>query len=448
MTQIDTIVSVEITQDTKAVSKPSFAIPLLVSQTDPGWDSDDNVHSYTDPAGMLTDGFVITDPEYLAAVSLVSQDLRPVVFLVGRRLASLGSIDNFALSAVVAETPYHLTINGTLTQYVSTGTGVQVTLQGLLAAILADDTVGPLFDGDLSSVVDAGGGVFKLHLVAITGTPVYTNFSQLTKTHVADPHNVASDLNTIRIQNDTWYGYFIVSASEAEVETAAAWTEGQKKVQFARNFDVAIAGSGSSDLFSRLKAAGYKRTFPCYMGDVKAPPAWMGGQLPETPGSNNWAFKTLNGITVDVLDDTSVANVIGVPVEGTKGKNGNIYTTIAGINMTRMGTAASGDYIDNIIGLDWLHAEIQTRVFANLAAAKKVPYTNAGVSILISSVKAGLDQGVTNGLLDAGSISVTAPDVLTVSSNDRANRIAPPIAFEARLQGAFNSVRVTGTVSV
>lgn len=448
MTQIDTIVQVNITQDTKAVSKPSFAIPLLMSQKDPGWTSGDDVHSYTGPSGMLTDGFVITDPEYSAALALTSQDVQPVVFLVGRRQATTGAVDGFDLSSVIVETPYHLTIDGTLTQYVPSDTNVQTTLQGLLGVILADADVGPLFDGTASVVQDMGGGTFRLKLVALAGAPTYTNYSQLTKVHISDPHNVVGDLNTIRAQNDTWYGYFIVGGTEDEVETAAEWTEAQKKIQFASNFDSSIASSDTTDLFSRLKTAGYKRTIPCYMGDAKAPPAWMGGQLPQVPGSNNWAFKTLNGVSTDVLTDTSVANVIGLPVEGIKGKNGNVYTSIAGINMTRMGTCASGDYIDNVIGIDWLHAEIQTRVFANLAGAKKVPYTNAGVAILISSVRAGLDQGAANGLLDPGSLSVSAPDVLTVSQNDRANRIAPPIAFEARLQGAFNAVKITGIVSV
>lgn len=263
---------------------------------------------------------------------------------------------------------------------------------------------------------------------------------------------IAADMQAIIDQNNTWYGAIMCSNVDADILAMAAFIEALPKIFIGASNDSAIAGNGSSDLLSQLKALGYARTALVYSPgsyNLGIEAAWMGSQLPQVPGSNNWAFKSLAGIATDNLTDTAVGNVIGDPIAGTFGKQGNIYRVVGGQNITQMGMMVGGQFIDITVGLDWLKSQLQTNIFAQLVQALKIPYTDKGTGILLQAVKSAIDQGVVNGLIDGASpISISAPPVLSVPANQRAQRIAPTISFSCRLQGAFNAVTVSGTVTV
>lgn len=266
---------------------------------------------------------------------------------------------------------------------------------------------------------------------------------------------VAADLNAIFGQNNTAYGVVFAGLPDADILAGAAAIEGMKKLFIASSGSDDIAKSGSDDLASKLKAAGYNRTGLCFTkantnGILEA--AWMGSQLPQTPGSNNWAYKSLAGVTVDSLTADQQTTLYGVPVAGVKGKNVNVYESFGGANITYPGMAASGRYFDLTIGVDWLQAKIQEAIYFQLVNTPKIPYTDAGVSSLMSSISAVLRLAQANGLLDgedpANPVYVRADSVDKVAVNQRAERIAPTIYFGGRLQGAVSSVILSGVVTV
>jgi hypothetical protein len=354
MATIDNLISVSITNETQAVSLPSFATPLIMGTTDAGWDDGDVVHSYNGPAGLLSDGFKTDSPEYLAALAMCSGTITPSAFLVGRRTA-----------------------------------------------------------GD-----------------------------------------AAEDLAAITAANDTWYCLLLAEPSDEDIVTLATQIEGQKKIFLTSSSTAGIATSANDDLASSLKSKGYSRTGLLYTQNKNAvaEAAWVGGQLPQTPGSNNWAYKKLAGAAADTLAANQLSQLYGTPIAGVPAKNVNAYTLVGGNPITFPGIMAGGQFIDITIGLDWLQANIQTGVYALLSAVSKVPYTDAGAAMLMSVVRGVMAQGEANGLIDGSDaeypISVTCPPVSSVSRAQRAARIAPTINFACRLQGAFNSVKVVGNVSV
>ena len=99
---------------------------------------------------------------------------------------------------------------------------------------------------------------------------------------------------------------------------------------------------------------------------------WLGGFLPDTPGSYNTAYMTISGVPADVLTASQQAACIGSPVAGTKGKNVNIYTALQGVGVTQTGTMGSGQFIDITVGVDSLYFAIQTAVFSGLINNKKI----------------------------------------------------------------------------
>lgn len=412
----------------------------------------DAIRAYTDPAGMLADGFLITDPEYIRAAELVEQDVTPPIFYVGRYSASVAQQDTFAVNTVTPAHNYNFKLNGTLISYVAGGGDAQ---QDILAGLLA--AIGVAFPSNppVTGVVTGTGVSALLTLTSsVPGVAVtYTLIdSLLTHLNTVPNHSTATDIAQAQVQNNTWYGVAICSNTDADILEVAAYLESQKKIFLPVSNDSDISSSSTTDLGSVLKGKAYDRTGLIFslagiLQGIEA--AWLGGQLPAVPGSNNWAFKTLKGISPDVLTANQQQNLIGIPEAGIQGKNVNIYQTVGGVNITQMATMASGQYIDITVGLDWLESTLQTNIYAALVNALKIPYTDKGVGILISAVKAAIDQGVVNGLIDGDSpITITAPPVLSVPANQRANRIAPTISFSCRLQGAFNAVIVQGTVTV
>lgn len=259
----------------------------------------------------------------------------------------------------------------------------------------------------------------------------------------ADP-GIATDLAAILLADSDWYGLCLDSQSKAEVVAASAWAETNKYLFCYDSSDTSCSTSSTSDVMSTVKAASESHTVGTYNGvdnQQYTGAAELGNRLPFQPGSNTWKFKTLKNITPDILTTTQLNNI--------QGKNGNVYITVAAINMLEEGVCADGEFVDVVIFIDWLKATLQTRVFAALAANPKIPFTDAGADVIRGVVLGTLADGIkVGGLAASPTPTCTVPLVASVSSTDRANRKLPNVLFQAQLAGAIHKVVINGTVSV
>lgn len=402
---------------------------------------------------MLTDGFTTSAPEYIYALKMFDQPVSPTFFYVGHRTTPVEQVDTFAVNTVAASGHnYQFDCNGVLVEYTSgNGETQQHILNGLLTAFGAAFPTNPPANG---VVTGSGGGALLTFTSTVAGQGIsYTAVdSDLTLANVTPNNGIVNDMINIQSENDLWYGVVLCSNTDADIEQLAAYIETQKKIFLATSNDAAIPTSVTTDIASVMKGKSYKRTALIYSAlsyNLGIDAAWIGGQLPATPGSNNWAFKTLVDISPDVLTPNQQAILIGVPVAQVAGKNVNIYQTVGGVNITEMGQMIGGQYIDITIGIDWLQSTIETNIYTLLVQNPKIPYTDKGTGTLIAAVRAAIDQGVVNGLIDGASpIVITAEAVADVPQAQRANRVAPTINFTCRLAGAFNSVVVSGIVTV
>ncbi|HEY6019000.1 MAG TPA: DUF3383 family protein, partial [Candidatus Paceibacterota bacterium] len=164
-----------------------------------------------------------------------------------------------------------------------------------------------------------------------------------------------------------------------------------------------------------------------------------GTRLPYEPGAATWKFASPNGVAAVNATATHATNLVA--------KNINFLQTTAGINIMREGKMVGGEFIDVIRDLDFLKDDLTKSVFEVLAAATKVPMTNAGIHMIVTAVKGSLTRAYNKGIIDKD-FEVTFPDVLDISVSNRALRILPDIKFSCRLQGAVHSVQITGVVSV
>jgi hypothetical protein len=244
-----------------------------------------------------------------------------------------------------------------------------------------------------------------------------------------------------------WYAVIMTTHGKAEIIAAAAWVESNKRLLLASSADYDITQSGSSDLASSLKTSAYARTALLYHHIPTSFPegAWAGKMLPETPGSATWAYKTLAGIAAT---PTTAPHLTDSALTQLASKRCNFYYALGGVNVTREGEVSSNEWLDIVIGLDWLKARLQERIYSRLVGLKKIPYTELGVAVITAEIRAQLLEGVNAGLLVQGSEVVTFPLVTAISSTDKANRLLPSGTFSATLQGAIHSVTINGSVSV
>ena len=255
-------------------------------------------------------------------------------------------------------------------------------------------------------------------------------------------------LAAILLYNSNWYGFCISSRTMSDQSLGADWAEANKRYFFIASSDANNLVSGSTtDIGYYISNKSYTHSAVFYSpnagqtGEDCIDAAIMGKQFPYAPGSSGYAYKTLADVAAYTLTDTHSAAALAKQV--------NIYTSLAGVNCTQMGTSGSGEWIDIIIGIDWLTADIQTAIFTALVNNQKIPYTDTGVQMVVNPLNGALRDGVNNGLLsDApNAITITYPVVSSVSAATKGTRLLPNVNFVAILAGAIYFTQINGTLT-
>lgn len=432
------IVSITISTESVLVEQAGFGTPLIMANDCPGGFTE-RVRTYTNLAGLTTDGFAVTDATYLIAAKIFSQNPRPPSLMVGR--CALKPTQRWALTPVVTNShQYSVKVNGTTVTYTSdaSATAAEI-IAGLKAAIDA-----------LSLAVTTSDQTTYLRVLANTAGAFFslespeTAYLKIAQDH-ADP-GVGTDLAAIALENNTWYGLCSAFNSSAYVDAVSDYAEANKKLYVAQTQDSDVInvanGSDSTTIAAVLKADSKYRTALIYHPTTNAfaDAALLGRCLPLDPGSETWKFKTLAGVSTTTLTATQRTNALA--------KRCNVYNTVAGVAITEEGKVSGNEWIDVIRFRDWIEARIGEEVFAALAASNKIPFTDEGVAVITGLVRAVLDQGVAVGGLSADPApKVSAPLVANISATNKALRNLPDVKFDAVLAGAIHVVTISGTIS-
>lgn len=182
--------------------------------------------------------------------------------------------------------------------------------------------------------------------------------------------------------------------------------------------------------------------------DVKAQyadAALVGKLSTYEPGSATWMFKTLNGITPVVYDDQ--ATMVGLIND----EHFMTYVKKYGVNMTTGGYLTSGEYVDVMLGVQWIQQEMELRIQSLFLNTAKVPYDNGGIALIAAEVDATLRVATSMGIIrkgegGLGEYEITIPDISEIATNDIANRELNDISWTAYLAGAIHHVQISGVV--
>jgi len=260
----------------------------------------------------------------------------------------------------------------------------------------------------------------------------------------ADP-GLATDLAAVRAEDDDWYALLLDSNSRAEIIAAAAIVESldPRKVLVAQTSDTDCTDADSiTDVMYLAADLDRFRTVILYHPTVGAgaAAAYVGNAIAYDPGTVTWKFRELAGLTSYTLTSAQRAAVLA--------KSGNLIETVAGRSITCDGKVSGGEWIDVIHGLDWLRARMAERVFGVFVSqpAGKVPFTDKGIALLHTEVRAQLQEAQDRDVLDVG-WTTSVPTAASLSSAQRQTRVLPNVTWAGRVTGAIHAITIRGTVA-
>lgn len=452
MSNESTIVQQTITVSAQTPAVTGFNKPMVM-----GYHTNytDRAREYEELADMVTDGFATTDPLYLAAAAMTSQNPRPASWIVGRTALDNALSINLVPTAQNS-TAYTLYINGQAATYTSdaTATVAEITA-GLKSAIdtLATAQSWNITTTDNSTDLDVDAASAADYFTYYVGDPTI-----LACNNDTTDGGIAADLAAIRAADDTWYVAVPVNQGKAVLIALGAAIEatGTKGMFYSSSDDEIIAGT-ASNVMDSLNTSGYNRVVGIYHHKAAyqfAGARWLGKCIPKTIGSFTWAYKGLSGLDYSTLTSTQITTI--------EGYNGNYYVQSHDVSKTFWGKVQGGDnvYFDITQGVDWTYARMSETLAGIFFGLDKVPYTNPGIGLLEAGVWQVIREGIGMELIDAGEPAndktgtastepwVKFPTVADTTTANRAARHLPSGKYWYKLTGAIHTVEVNGTVTV
>jgi len=435
MTTLNNIVDVTITRETRTIQRASFSIPCFIAEHTI---FAERAKEYASLADILSAGFATTSAVYKAATLYFGQAVAPSKIIVGRRL-----VPSVTITPTVANTKvYSFKANGTLITFTSSGSATAAEIvTGLKAAL----TSALIPTTGASGIVATGSNTLTL-TPSGDASSIANYTANLVPVNAASVEDwVSATIPAVRAVKDQWYMLSIDTHVDADVLAVAAYIEGIKatspKFYVFSSAASDIKTSATTDIFSLVKALSYTHTAYIYSGMATsfAECGLVGRFAPEQAGSNIWEQKTIVGLTVDTLTPDEISYI--------HDKNGATYENVGSVDVVIGGKCADGGWIDESIFVDWLKSRIQESVWSLLVNTRKVGYTSAGAAAIEGSMRSVMAEGIQVGGLAADPAPVViVPNVLNLSSAQRATRTLPDVTFTARLAGAIRATTITGSV--
>lgn len=392
-----------------------------------------------------------------------------------------------------------VTLNGTVITFKTTGaTGNQINIPAtaaLTAQALANFANASADAGIAVATYRAvGTDVFMISKTSGTGGNAYTLAKSGTNITVSGATlaggsgtSVASLLKGLSTQASAPVNGIdpetLVEAVEALIDVSGDWYAGElleegvdipsilaasqliEAQQKKRVFGVTITdttvldGTITNDLGSQLKDLELRRTFSQYSASSPQAIASFFGRASTVnfQGSQTtitMKFKQEPGVAAEVLTEGQAATL--------RSKNVNVFVRYDNdTSIIQEGVVANGQFFDEVHGLDWLENDIQTAVYNLLyTSPTKIPQTDAGTNLIVTTIEDRLAQAVENGLVAPGKWTsagfgqlkqndfltkgfyVYAPPVSSQSQADREARKSVPIQVAVKMAGAVHFVDV------
>lgn len=225
-------------------------------------------------------------------------------------------------------------------------------------------------------------------------------------------------------------GKFAEESEPSEAELTAG-VEDHRKLYFAQTTNKSYATKNA-------------RTVVIYTEDLQeqADAAWVGAVGPWYPQSVTWKFKLPVGLSVPELTDSEIT--------GLETNNVNFVTSEYKKNYIKNGTCMDGEWIDAVIGADWISLTMRSKLYDIFMSNANIPYTDAGFAVVAAGVFETLNEAAGYSIIaenpesGAGVYTVSVPKRSDALESQASSRTMPDIKWEAQLGGAVHGVKVSG----
>lgn len=243
------------------------------------------------------------------------------------------------------------------------------------------------------------------------------------------------------------------TTNSAKYEAVAALLEAYDKM-FCYTETGAIGTPSVGNVYYRTFGVYGKRTSSEVAADMPdannfANVAYAVKWLSYDSGSETAAFKALSGIYASDLTSAEMKSLAD--------SNLSYIIEVGGKIITMNGKTMAGEWCDVIRFRDWLKNDMQTRVVNLFIANPKVPYTDAGITLVQNQMIASLLSGQARGGIadseydDDGNetpgFTTSVPSAASIPSSDKASRILHDCKFSARIAGAIHFAEIKGSLT-
>lgn len=449
---INSVVQVNITRDTKVPTQKGFGVPAILSSEAGELNNLGLVTEFNSDSAlveMIAAGFTTSDETYKAVVSMTSQNPKPEKIKIIKQGDAVAQVSTVSVGTLANNTAYTVTLDGVPHTITS---DADATVAEILAALAS--LIGPL--DDYAAVVSGS------TLVITASTPgqgfSLEKSSNLTVVATTPNQGPVEDLIAARELDDDWYYLTTTSANKSQILSIARYIETEIKLFAYQTHDADVIDDALNDddtsIMKKLSDLNLDRSFGVYTPAEKhlefKQAGWISRQATREPGSTNWKFKSIKAASSDKITAAKLKNI--------QDKKGNVYVTIGGMDMFQEGVVASGEFIDIMVGTDFIQARIMETVFGLFTSSEKVPFDDGGIESVGLQVEMVLNDAVnrsiliSNANLDDDGIGmgpkVTVPRRSETTKADRAARVLKGISFTGNYAGAINKAIINGTLTV
>lgn len=484
---VSRLINVDVNLSPSAAQAPNLNSLLIIGSSDV-IDTQARIVSYTSLADIGA-AFGANAPEYGAAAAWFSQRPSPTQVYIGRwaKTATSGLLIGGALSAAQqALANFTSVVNGGFKITVDGGSAVNITgltfpgvtnLNGVASAINTALTTATVpatvaWDGSRFTFKSTATGITS-KVAPLTAPTAGTNIAPLLNATTAlgarEVDGIAAEtpIQAVIILDSmptSAYAYMFAANDmvEADVLAIADYIEAASRKHLfgiTTNQPGAIDPAIDTDIISVLSNGGYNRSIAQFSSSSAYAVASLFGRILTTDFNANNSMITLMykqqpGISPEQLTTPQADALMN--------KHGNVF--VAYDNDTAIiqyGTVASGLFIDEVYGTDWLKYRIEVDLYNALyTTPTKIPQTDQGMGILATVIEGSLSASVNNGLVAPGvwnsggfgilktgdflpaGFYVYSPPIGLQSVADRAARKSVAFVVAAKLAGAVHTVDV------
>jgi hypothetical protein len=390
-------IDVEVQVAAAGAASPTFDLGLAIGTETviPTVGANARVRLYSTSAlsQMLTDGYLTTDLTYIAAQLYASQQPTARYFLAGRQ--NLTAIGTAAPTASNGGTGYVV------------GDVVGVNHSGAAGGFLRVQSIGT--NGVVTAVAPIIGQQGNAYVVSTANTTTGGSGTGLEVDILTIGETPLQAAIACRAANSDWYIFGSTVAVKADHIALTEWAQtAQPQVQyFFSTADSDVLAGLSTSVGGVLKGLSQNRFQGCYKttqsGTYPNDPLIWAAAMGMAMGRNtglagsyfNLPFKSLTGIAVEPLSVSQVTNINSQAMSVYINYN-NTYPSYT------PAMTGSGQYFDQILGLDMLASDIQYGLANLLASVPAVPITDAGMTTLLNAVNAACELSAARGFIAGG----------------------------------------------